>query len=164
MHTNYVLFLLSISKQDQEISPCSFSRLSLPGRGHILVKCSHTRTLFLLLLFLDLLWNSLVPSTPYIKYFLVNNCFSQEDKPWNIEKKQKPLWTLFLTQFSKHSGSQLCPECVLGIFLTPSFTFLSVTSSSTQTTYGREKQLPINSLEWDDFRHSKRNSLHTQTW
>ena len=68
MHTNDVLFLLSIPKQDQEISPCSWSRLSLPGRGHVLVRCSHTatglRTIFLFLLFLDLLWNSLVPSTP----------------------------------------------------------------------------------------------------
>ena len=69
MHINDFLFLLSISKQDQEISPCSCSGLSLPGRGHVLVRCSHTvtglRTLFLFLPFLDLLWNSLVPSTPY---------------------------------------------------------------------------------------------------
>ena len=74
MHTNYVLFLLSIPKQGQEISPCSCSRLSLPGRGHVLVRCSHTvtglRTLFLFLLFLDLLWNSLFPSTPYIYIYI----------------------------------------------------------------------------------------------
>ena len=60
MHTNDILFLLSIPKQDQEISPCSCSRLFLPGIGHVLV-------LALLLLFLNLLWNSLVPSTPYHK-------------------------------------------------------------------------------------------------
>ena len=64
-----VLFLLTIPKQDQELSPCSCSELSLPGRGHVLVRCSHTitglRTLFLFLPFLDLLWNSLVPFTPY---------------------------------------------------------------------------------------------------
>ena len=69
MHTSDVLFLISIPKQDQEISPCSGSRLFLPGRGHVLVRCSQTitglRTLFLFLLFLDLLWNSLVPFTPY---------------------------------------------------------------------------------------------------
>ena len=61
MHTNDILFLLSIPKQDQEISPCSCSRLSLPGRGHVLVRCSHTgtrlRTKFLFLPFLDLQWN-----------------------------------------------------------------------------------------------------------
>ena len=55
--------------QDQEISPCSCSGLSLPGRGHVLVSCSHTltglRTLFLFLPFPDLLWNSLFPFTPY---------------------------------------------------------------------------------------------------
>ena len=64
----HVLILLIISKQDQELSPGSCSGLSLPGRGHILLRCSHTvtglRTLFLFLLFLDLLWNSLVPFTP----------------------------------------------------------------------------------------------------
>ena len=69
MHINDFLFLLSISKQDQEISSCSCSGLSLPGRGHVLVRCSHTvtglRTLFLVLPFLDLLWISLVPSSPY---------------------------------------------------------------------------------------------------
>ena len=67
MHINDVLFLLTISKQDQELSPCSCSRLYLPGRGHVLVRCSQTvtglRTLFLFLPFLDLLWNSLVPFT-----------------------------------------------------------------------------------------------------
>ena len=71
MHINDVLFLLTIPKQDQELSPCSCSGLSLPGRGHVLVRCSHTvtglRTLFLFLPFLDLLWNSLVPFTPYPK-------------------------------------------------------------------------------------------------
>ena len=75
MHTNDVLFLLSIPKQDQEISPCSCSRLSLLGGGHVLVRCSHTvtglRTLFLFLLFLDLLWNFLVPSTPQVQPGLV---------------------------------------------------------------------------------------------
>ena len=69
MHINDVLFLLTIPKQDQELSPCSCSGLSLPGRGHVLVRCSHTvtglRTLFLFLPFLDLLWNSLIPFTPY---------------------------------------------------------------------------------------------------
>ena len=68
MHTSDFLFLLSIPKQDQESSPCSCSGLSLPGSSHVLVGCSHTvtglRTLFLFLLFLDLLWNSLVPFTP----------------------------------------------------------------------------------------------------
>ena len=56
------LFLLNIFKPDQEVSPCSRSGLSLPGRGHVLVRCSHTitglRTLFLLMLILDLVWNS----------------------------------------------------------------------------------------------------------
>ena len=65
---NCIMFLLTIPKQDQELSPCSCSGLSLPGRGHVLVRCSHTvtglRTLFLFLPFLDLLWNSLVPFTP----------------------------------------------------------------------------------------------------
>ena len=68
MHINDVLFLLTILKQDQELFPCSCSGLSLPSRGHVLVRCSHTvtrpRTLFLFLPFLDLLWNSLVPFTP----------------------------------------------------------------------------------------------------
>ena len=36
------LFLLSIPKQDQEISPCFRSGLSLAGRGHVLVRCFHT--------------------------------------------------------------------------------------------------------------------------
>ena len=69
IHINYVLFLLTIPKQDPELSPCSCSRLSLPGMGHVLARCSHTvtglRTLFLIWQFLDLLWNSLVPFTPY---------------------------------------------------------------------------------------------------
>ena len=73
MHINDVLFLLTIPKQDQELSPCSCSGLSLPGRGHVLVRCSHTvtglRTLFLFLPFLDLLWNSLVPFTPYWQWW-----------------------------------------------------------------------------------------------
>ena len=69
MHINDVLFLLTIPKQDQELSRCSCSKLSLQCRGHVLVRCSHTvtgiRTLFLILPFLALLWNSLVPFTPY---------------------------------------------------------------------------------------------------
>ena len=36
--------MLSIFKQDQEISSCSRSGLSLPGRDHVLVRCSHTKT------------------------------------------------------------------------------------------------------------------------
>ena len=67
MHTKYVLFLLTIPKQDQELSPFSCSGLSLPGRGHVLVRFSHTitglRTLILFLQFLDLLWTSLVAFT-----------------------------------------------------------------------------------------------------
>ena len=70
MHIYDVLFLPTIPKQDQELSPCSCSGLSLPGRGHVLVRCSHTvtglRALFLFLPFLDLLWNSLVPFSPYL--------------------------------------------------------------------------------------------------
>ena len=66
---NDFLFLLSIPKQDQETSSCSCSGLSLPGRGHVLVRCYHTitglRTPFLFLQYLDLLWNSLVLSTLY---------------------------------------------------------------------------------------------------
>ena len=62
-------FMLRIHKQDKEISSCSRSCLSLPDWGHVLVRCSHTVTglgiLFLFLQFLDLLWNSLVPFTPY---------------------------------------------------------------------------------------------------
>ena len=69
VQNNAFLFLLNISKQDQEVSSCSRSGLSLPGRGHVLVRCSHTitglRTLFLFLLILDMLWNSLVPFTLY---------------------------------------------------------------------------------------------------
>ena len=34
MHINVVLFLLTIPKQDQELSPCSCFGLSLPGPGH----------------------------------------------------------------------------------------------------------------------------------
>ena len=64
---NDFLFLLSIPKQDQDKSPCSRPGLSLPGRGHVLVMCSHTvtglETLCLFLQFLDILWNSLVPFT-----------------------------------------------------------------------------------------------------
>ena len=75
MHINDFLFLLSISKQDQEISPCSCSGLSLSGRGHVLVRCSHTitglRTLFQFLHFLDLVWNSLVPFTLYVLAFFL---------------------------------------------------------------------------------------------
>ena len=59
MHIIDFLFILSIPKQDKEISPCSRSRLSLPGRCYVLVRCSHTvtglRTLFRVLPFLDLL-------------------------------------------------------------------------------------------------------------
>ena len=44
MHINDVLFLVTIPKQDQELSPCSCSRLSLPGRGYVLVRCSQTVT------------------------------------------------------------------------------------------------------------------------
>ena len=70
MHIFDILYLLTIPKQDQELSTCSCSGLSLPGRGHVLVRCSHTVTglkaLFLFLPFLDLLWNSLVPFTQYI--------------------------------------------------------------------------------------------------
>ena len=59
MHINVILFLLTIPKQDQELCPCSCSGLSLPGRGHVLIRWSHTvtvlRTLFLYLPFLDLL-------------------------------------------------------------------------------------------------------------
>ena len=66
---NDFLFLLSIPKQDQEISSCSRSGLSLPGRGHVLVRCSHTitglRTLFLFLQLTKLVWNSLVPFALY---------------------------------------------------------------------------------------------------
>ena len=67
MIINDFLFLLSIPKQDLEISSFSRSELSLPGRGHVLVRCSNTitglRTPFLFLQFLDLFWNSLVPFT-----------------------------------------------------------------------------------------------------
>ena len=42
MQTNNILFLLCIPKKDQDNSPCSCSRLSLPGRGHVLFRCSHT--------------------------------------------------------------------------------------------------------------------------
>ena len=63
------MFLLKILNQDRDISPCSCSQLSLPGKGHVLVKSSHTEkglgTLFLFLQFLDLVWNFLVPCTPY---------------------------------------------------------------------------------------------------
>ena len=65
LHNNKFLFLLSIPKQDQEISPCFRFGLSLPGRGHVLVRCSYTltglRNLFPFLQYLDLLWNYLVP-------------------------------------------------------------------------------------------------------
>ena len=44
MDINYFLFLLVIRKQDQDNSSCSRSLLSLPGRGHVLVRCSHTVT------------------------------------------------------------------------------------------------------------------------
>ena len=44
MHINDLLFLLSIPKQNQQNFPFSCSGLSLPGRGHILVRCSHTKT------------------------------------------------------------------------------------------------------------------------
>ena len=78
MHINDVLFLLTIPKQDQELSPCSCSGLSLPGRGHFLVSCSHTvtglRTLFQFLHFLDLVWNSLVPFTLYVLHFHALYC------------------------------------------------------------------------------------------
>ena len=37
IHIKDILFLLSIPKHDQEISPCSCSGLSLPVRGHVLV-------------------------------------------------------------------------------------------------------------------------------
>ena len=69
LYSNDILFLITIHKQDQKISPCSCSRLSLLNMGFVLVRCYHTvtglRTLFLFLLSLDLLWNSLVPSNPY---------------------------------------------------------------------------------------------------
>ena len=56
----------------QESYSCSCSRLSLPGRGHVLVRCSHSdtglRPLFLVLQFLDFVWNALVPFTPYMSY------------------------------------------------------------------------------------------------
>ena len=64
MHTNDYLFLLRPGN-----SSCSRSSLSLPDRGQVLIRCSHTvtglGTLFLFLQFLDLLWNFLVPFTPY---------------------------------------------------------------------------------------------------
>ena len=67
MNINDFLFLISIPKPDHEFSPCSHSRLFLPGRGHVVVRCFHTvtgiRTLFLFLQLLDCVWNSLVPFT-----------------------------------------------------------------------------------------------------
>ena len=67
MHNIVFLFLLNVPKQDQEMASCSCSGLSLPGRGHVLVRFSHTitglRTLILFLQFLDLLWTSLVAFT-----------------------------------------------------------------------------------------------------
>ena len=76
MHNIDVLFLLIIPKQDKRLSPCSCSALSLPGKGPVLVRFFHTvtglRTLFLFLPFLDLLWNSMVPLTPYSEQF---KCF-----------------------------------------------------------------------------------------
>ena len=64
MHINVFVFLLRISKPDQDISPFSCSRLLLPGMGHVLVRCSHTvtglRTMLLFLSFMYLLWNCLV--------------------------------------------------------------------------------------------------------
>ena len=44
MHIIDFLFLLSIYKEDQEISSCSCSGLSPPGRGFVLVRCYHTET------------------------------------------------------------------------------------------------------------------------
>ena len=61
LHINEFLLLLSIPKQDLEISPCSRSELSLPGRGHVLVRWSYTltglRNVFVFFKFLYLLWN-----------------------------------------------------------------------------------------------------------
>ena len=72
MYINDFLFLLRILQQDQEISSCSRSSLSLPDNGHVLVRCSHTikgiGTLFLVLQFVYILWNSLVPFTPYFHH------------------------------------------------------------------------------------------------
>ena len=74
MHNNNGLFLQRISEQDQEISPCSCSGLSLQGKSHVLVRCSHTvtglRTLFLFLPFLDLLWRSQGYFPPVIFIFV----------------------------------------------------------------------------------------------
>ena len=56
LHINELLFLLTTPKQDQVISPCSRSGLSLSGRGHVLVRFPHSvtrlQTLFLFLLFM----------------------------------------------------------------------------------------------------------------
>ena len=89
MHNNDFLFLLGIPKQEQEISPCSCSGLSLPGKSHVLVRCSHTvtglKTQFLFLKFLDLLWNSLVPFTLSTHKVVSNSSSLRLNCCWNHE-------------------------------------------------------------------------------
>ena len=105
MHTNDVLFLLSIPKQDQEISPCSCSGLSLPHRAHVLVRCSHTviglRTLFLFLPFLDLLWNFLAPFTPYH-----NESYCDDPCPAYVE--QRDSWCSSINYSAKQCDVMWC--------------------------------------------------------
>ena len=111
MHINYVLFLLTIPKQDQELSPCSGSRVSLPGRGHILVRCSHTvlglRTLFMILPFLDLLRNSLVPFTPYRS----RTCALRRPA-WLCRHPQTWSWVFNSCRFGNWALGSCCMFCI----------------------------------------------------
>ena len=87
MLINDFLILLCIPKQDKEISSCSRYGLSLPGRGQVLVRCSHTitglRTTFLFLQFLDLLLNSLAPFTLYFfGYIIIKTIMHMQEGEW----------------------------------------------------------------------------------
>ena len=128
ININDFMFLLSISKQDQEFSSCYRYRLSLPGKGQVLVRCSHTRTglrtLFLFLQFLDLLWNSLVPFT---LYSVLNYSFTGFSTPvlLLILLYLQPL--LFCSQLARPSpAQQVCA-------LQPCSAVLSLPSSSSST-------------------------------